>query len=236
MGAKTYAAQFLQTPIPDGGAVFDWKWFKFFDAKNPPKFDFIFQSWDTASSISETADYSVCTTWGVVRTNEFYLIDVKRVRLTAPDLLEVGKNLYAKYEPDVILVEAQGENGGAFCQLLARSVGRRVYPRRPKGDKVSRAEAQTVPLQEGRVHVPSEAGWLEDFRREILAFPSSGHHDDQVDSMVQFLGNSELAIIHAVAMGRRHHTDRQFDLPRRGPEYTFYTIGPRRLVKYFSEG
>jgi hypothetical protein len=78
-GAKTYSAQYLQSPVPDGGAVFEWKWVKFFDEKHPPLFDFVFQSWDVASSLSDSADYSVCTTWGVVRTDEFYLLDVRRV-------------------------------------------------------------------------------------------------------------------------------------------------------------
>jgi hypothetical protein len=53
MGSKVYSAQYLQTPIPDGGTVFDWKWFKFFDDKGPqkPQFDFVFQSWDSPAAI-----------------------------------------------------------------------------------------------------------------------------------------------------------------------------------------
>ena len=185
-GLKVYSAQYLQTPIPDGGTVFDWKWFRFFDAKHPPEFDFIFQSWDPASSTSDKADYSVCTTWGVVRTDEFYLIDLKRVRLDAFDLLELAKGLEAKYLPDVIVVETPGP-GGPFFQLLRRQFGKRVIPHKPRQDKVERAEAQTVCLHEAHVFLPSDAPWLEDFRREIIAFPSV-KHDDQVDSMVQFLG------------------------------------------------
>lgn len=232
-GSKVYSAQFLQSPVPDGGTVFDWKWFKFFDDKGPqkPEFDFVFQSWDVASSISDTADYSVCTTWGVIRTNEFYLLDLKRVRHTVTNLAELGKALYAKYAPDVVVIELAGL-GFSFFQLLNKALGVRVVRKDPKGDKVTRAEAQTVCLEEGRVFVPRDASWLDDFRREVIAFPSA-KHDDQVDSVVQFLTNRESLITKAARLGRRHHTGRDFELPRTGGQVTFYTIGPRRLVKYF---
>ena len=45
------------------------RWFKTHTKSElPEKFDFIFQSWDTANRASELSDYSVCTTWGAVRT------------------------------------------------------------------------------------------------------------------------------------------------------------------------
>jgi predicted phage terminase large subunit-like protein len=36
------------------------------------------------------------------------------------------------------------------------------------------------------VLIPESASWLEDFLAEILAFPN-GRHDDQIDSLSQFL-------------------------------------------------
>ena len=47
--------------------------------------------------------------------------------------------------------------------------------------------AQSAKIEAGQVHIPQQAPWLEDFRTEVLAFPH-GTHDDQVDSMSQFLG------------------------------------------------
>lgn len=46
---------------------------------------------------------------------------------------------------------------------------------------------QAAKLEAGCVFIPEQAPWLEDFRNEILQFPD-GRHDDQVDSMSQFLG------------------------------------------------
>jgi predicted phage terminase large subunit-like protein len=36
------------------------------------------------------------------------------------------------------------------------------------------------------VLLPAEAPWLDEFRTELLRFPQ-GRHDDQVDSLSQFL-------------------------------------------------
>jgi len=56
----------------------------------------------------------------------------------------------------------------------------------PKQDKVSRLHAQSAIIEQGRVHLPNQAPWLDAFQSELAQFPH-GKHDDQVDSMSQFL-------------------------------------------------
>ena len=46
--------------------------------------------------------------------------------------------------------------------------------------------AQSAKIEAGQVHLPREAEWLDTFLHELLAFPN-GRHDDQVDSVSQFL-------------------------------------------------
>jgi predicted phage terminase large subunit-like protein len=46
--------------------------------------------------------------------------------------------------------------------------------------------AQSVKIEAGHVHLPRRAEWLDDLRSELLQFPH-GRHDDQVDSVSQFL-------------------------------------------------
>ena len=46
--------------------------------------------------------------------------------------------------------------------------------------------SQTSEIEAGRVFLPEDADWLEEFRRELLNFPN-GRHDDQVDSLTLFL-------------------------------------------------
>ena len=57
---------------------------------------------------------------------------------------------------------------------------------KPQGSKTERAGAVMAMIEAGRVLLPKEALWLDDFMAEVLAFPS-GRNDDQVDSMTQFL-------------------------------------------------
>ena len=56
----------------------------------------------------------------------------------------------------------------------------------PEGDKLTRMYVQTPKIEAGYVLLPHSASWREDFRIEILQFPK-GKHDDQVDSMSQYL-------------------------------------------------
>ena len=46
--------------------------------------------------------------------------------------------------------------------------------------------AQSAKIEAGHLHLPNEAEWLDSFHLEMLAFPQ-GRHDDQIDSVSQFL-------------------------------------------------
>ena len=57
---------------------------------------------------------------------------------------------------------------------------------KPEGSKVDRMVAQSAKIEAGHVHLPNSAPWLGEFLTELLSFPY-GRHDDQVDSVSQFL-------------------------------------------------
>lgn len=59
-------------------------------------------------------------------------------------------------------------------------------PLKPEEDKLTRLHAQSARIEAGHVHLPEQAPWLDDLRTELAAFPQ-GRHDDQVDSISQFL-------------------------------------------------
>jgi hypothetical protein len=56
----------------------------------------------------------------------------------------------------------------------------------PTTDKVMRMATASVMLESGAARLPETAPWLDDLEVELLAFPH-GRHDDQVDSISQFL-------------------------------------------------
>jgi len=87
--------------------------------------------------------------------------------------------------PDAVLIEDKA-SGMHLLQDLATD-GR--FPRiaiTPTENKVIRAAAVSARIEGRQVYVPAAAPWLDEFQREILAFPD-GHFDDQVDSMSQYL-------------------------------------------------
>ena len=57
---------------------------------------------------------------------------------------------------------------------------------KPEGSKVDRMAAQSAKIEAGHVYLPKSAAWLGEFLTELLSFPN-GRHDDQVDSVSQFL-------------------------------------------------
>lgn len=190
LGSYNFSAQYQQCPVPPGGNMVQWEWFKTY--KKCPAwsdFDQIVQSWDTASKAEELHDYSVCTTWGVLGS-DYYLLDVVRERLEYPDLRRRVISEARRCVADTVLIEDAG-SGTLLVQDLRMAASRqRNIPRpiaiRPRGDKVTRMAAQTAKIEAGQVLIPESAPWLHDFQLEVLAFPN-GRHDDQVDSMAQFL-------------------------------------------------
>ncbi len=186
VGSYTFQAQYQQCPVPECGNIIKWAWFLRYDTVPPSSraFDRIVQSWDTASSLSENADYSVCTTWGV-RGNQYYLIHVFRARLDFPSLKKKVIELKQQFGAPDVLIEDTGIGMGLIQQLRQEGLLRPIAIK-PKGTKVERLEAQSAVIERGDVLIPKNAPWLDEFHSEILAFPG-GKHDDQVDSLSQFL-------------------------------------------------
>jgi len=65
IGIQKWNAQWQQQPTNDEGAILKREWWRKWERDEPPFVDYIIQSYDTAYSKKETADYSVITTWGV---------------------------------------------------------------------------------------------------------------------------------------------------------------------------
>jgi predicted phage terminase large subunit-like protein len=129
----------------------------------------------------------VCTTW-LRRGNRHYLLDVRRERLEYPALKRLIIQLAARDRPDAVLIEDRS-SGTQLIQDLREEGNVRPIAINPEADKTTRMYGQTAKLEAGYVLIPEQAPWLDEFRNEILQFPD-GRHDDQVDSMSQYLVRS----------------------------------------------
>jgi predicted phage terminase large subunit-like protein len=182
-GSLTFSAQYQQAPIPPEGNILKREWLRHYE-QAPETFDFLLASWDTASTISETADYSVGTVWGA-KGLDFYLLDRVRGRFEVPELRRRIIALAERWKVNQTIVE-DGDMGRAIVQDLRQNGHRSVLLKKVRIDKQARFLAQSARFESGQVHVPQDASWLAEWLNELLAFPN-GRHDDQVDSTSQAL-------------------------------------------------
>lgn len=182
LGSMSFSAQYQQNPMPAEGNVIKREWLRYYDAA--PSFDLVMASWDTASTLEESADYSVGSVWGL-KGAEIYLLDVIRGRLEVPDLRRRIVEIHQQFDVDATLIE-NTDIGRAILQELRRHAACRPIMWRPHFDKQARLLAQSPKFEAGHVLLPREAPWLAAYVSELLAFPNSSH-DDQVDSTSQAL-------------------------------------------------
>lgn len=183
LGSMNYSAQYQQKPIPAGGNVIHREWLRFYDDL-PDTFERVVVSWDTASTVGETSDWSVGTVWGAIGT-DYYLIDLIRGRWESPDLRRKIIETTKRYDAHATLME-ETALGQSLTQDINRTTRMRAMLMRPRFDKQARLLAQAARFEAGQVHLPRQAPWLSNYINELLAFPS-GKHDDQVDSTSQAL-------------------------------------------------
>jgi len=203
MGERDFEAQYNQRPLPPGGALFKLEWLQRYDEPpKPPQTQAFVQSWDTAYDIEDHHDYSVCTTWALCG-KRYYLLDVYRERLEFADL---EKAIYAqrkKWKANLVIVEKAG-SGISLAQNIRRgNKNHWLKVLSPVGSKQDRASQQTPKFERGEIFVPTEAPWLKVFEDEYVSFPH-GKHDDQIDSVTQFLAAVDTGrILHLVDLARR---------------------------------
>ncbi len=116
---------------------------------------------------------------------KFYLLDVYRAKLEYPKLKEQVLSLAARWTPHAILIEAK-TSGQQLTQELKANSDLPIIEIIPHNDKLTRFYQIVPVIESGRVFLPQQAIWLNDFEYEILMFPEA-RYDDQVDSTVQYL-------------------------------------------------
>jgi predicted phage terminase large subunit-like protein len=188
IGSLLFSAQYQQQPVPVEGNLVRRDWFRWFDQQPAlPIHAKVVQSWDIATTVGANNDYSVCTTWLIIK-NDFYLLDVLRARLSYPDLRRKVMEMAARHQANSILIEDAGPGMVLLQDLRLETRLNMIRPIgvNPEGSKQDRFAAQSAKIEAGQVHLPREAPWLPEFLHELLAFPNA-RHDDQVDSVSQFL-------------------------------------------------
>jgi len=202
----TYSSQYDQRPTPLGGGLFKNEWWKFYKTYDPVKnlvyfsddtspitlnYKMIFA--DTAMKTSELNDYSVFQCWGMGKDGNIYLLDQVRGKWEAPDLrskfLKFCERHDFKHKINIMGVRSRKvedkASGTGLIQELNREKGIDWVIGIPRDkDKVSRAMSAAPQIANGKVWLPLNAFWLQDYLFEFEKFtPTMAHrHDDQIDA------------------------------------------------------
>tara|TARA_R110001632_G_scaffold42526_1_gene107737 strand:+ start:332 stop:1786 length:1455 start_codon:yes stop_codon:yes gene_type:complete len=183
-------AQYQQNPTNEESAIIKREWWQMWDKEEVPNLNYVIQSYDTAFSKRETADYSAITTWGVFYPNEsgtpaLILLDSKKGRWDFPELKQMAFDEYKFWDPDTVIVEAKA-SGTPLTQEM-RQMGIPVVNFTPSrgNDKITRVHSVSPLFEAGMVWYPDTV-FAEELVEEVAAFPN-GEHDDLVDSMTQAL-------------------------------------------------
>jgi len=186
LNPREFAALYQQQPFIKGGNMIKTEWWKYYDTNDfeESQLTTIIIAVDTAFKKTTTSDYSVAVVAGMTQEGDIYIVDIKRSRFEFPDLKRALISLNTKWRGKGlrgIHIEDKA-SGMSLIQELKNQSGMAIIPYKVSTDKVTRVAAVTDLIEGGRVLLPRNAIWLDDFIEETVSFPN-GTHDDQVDAL-----------------------------------------------------
>jgi predicted phage terminase large subunit-like protein len=192
IGSQNFLSQYQQSPETPEGGMFRLEWFQFvnkYPEISPGGKWFI--SIDTATSTSESADFSVIIVT-YMNKEGYFVMGVERGHWTYEELKARALHYMKVMKQELyFIIECVGV-GMALCHALQASRAN-VYWYQPKDGKLTRESWAVSTIEAGRVFIVNIEGnnkWVKPYVDEFVMFPH-GRFDDQVDSMVQLLNWAE---------------------------------------------
>jgi predicted phage terminase large subunit-like protein len=194
MGPYWFSAMYQQQPIPEGKSVFQKAWLGRWEkiesiykcTRNSGEVLIfmevelvIFQTVDLATSLKQTADYTVISTWGKTPTGDLLLLDVVRDRFEGPDHVPNMQAAFHKWHPYAIFVEQAG-----FQLSTIQTASRAFLPVVPvlaDRDKLTRALPAAARMKAEGYFFPLGNRFVDE-ETELWSFPA-GANDDFVDTV-----------------------------------------------------
>ncbi len=193
---------------PEEGGIVKRASFRLWPADKPfPKFEYVVQSYDCATSEKTQNDPTASSTWGVFKPEDgpmsVMLIDCWQDRLQYPDLrpkvideyetvFESGADGRERKRVDLILIEDKSAGISLIQDLQRAHLPVRAY-NPGRADKVQRLNIVSHIIARGRVWIPESTqrrgyvrDWAEPLVSQVCAFPQTTH-DDLVDTVTQAL-------------------------------------------------
>jgi len=171
----TFEMQYQNEIVHSEDAIFKERYFKYYTVL-PDNVEF-YQGIDLAAS--ERGDYFVIVTIAIDKqTNDIYVVNVFRQRLSLSRQIEAIIKMAEKYKPMRIGIESNGYQLALASEMIKRSMLpiKKVYQER---SKIDRASKLSVLFENGTIFLPERRMRLID---ELLVFPR-GKYDDCVDAL-----------------------------------------------------
>lgn len=183
---EVYAQEYLNYPIDETTAFFkreDFLPISKEDSNNRLRY---YAAIDFAISQKEKAHWTVIAVAGVDLQNKLYIVDIRRGRWDALEIVNEMFSVHERYQPDLFTTEAGTieKSIGAFlkAEMYKRGIFINLNPLTPTKDKQSRARSVQARMRSGSVHFDTQAEWYPVLQSEMLRFPRD-IYDDQVDAL-----------------------------------------------------
>lgn len=194
----TFSSQYMQQPKKLGGGLIRSEWFLPYAKLPVLKWRAIWV--DTAQKTKEHNDWTVFMCAGLGVDGNLYLIDLKRGKLEAPELLKEAKDFMAKHKPYTnelgrlryMSIEDK-VSGTGLIQTIRRLPEAVPIKAVQRGmDKFTRLMDVQMYIEQGRVRVPDRAPWLANFLAEGEGFKADMTHDfdDQIDTLIDAINDT----------------------------------------------
>ena len=189
VSTKNWNAQYMQDPTSEEGAIIKRDWWQDWEYEKIPALKHVIQSYDTAFSKKETADYSAITTWGIFQPAEGYedciiLLDALKGRYDFPDLKNLALEQYQYWQPETVIIEAKASGQPLIHELRRAGIPVVDYVPAKGRDKHTRINSVAPVFESAMVYAPLHEKFAQEVIEECAAFPN-GQYDDYVDSMTQ---------------------------------------------------
>lgn len=203
MNAYTFASQYQQTPVIEGGNLIKTEWFIRYGTP-PARPDSLFIVADTAFTEKKSSDNSAFGLFATVG-KDLYMLDGYCKKVIFPDLCrdmvsfyQAAKSRYNTVALSAIYIENKGSGISLIQQLREKGLPvRELMPtvhnaelkKDQVTDKFTRFNEVAADLESGYFHIPESAHWLLEFINECEAFTGGKQdaHDDYVDVLIYAL-------------------------------------------------
>jgi predicted phage terminase large subunit-like protein len=179
IGEYAWESLYMGRPRPRGGRVFN----DVHTFETAPAGLSLTIGVDFAYSTKTHADYSVAVVLGTTDSRVFYVLDVVRLQVTAPDFQAELETLMRTHKGAQLVGYVSGTEKGAVDMMKAQGLPLTTRP--AIADKFTRSQPVAAAWNAGKIRIPEHrTAWREPFVNELAGFTGiRDRHDDQVDAL-----------------------------------------------------